>query len=163
MAKVSRNRAIFAKYRQLLIIAGALILVLLVSLGLSLASKPITTFDECVAAGNEVQDSHPQVCVTKSGKQFTQPAKGDRKVVEGNIVCMPHKNTDGPQTLECTTGVKTQEGTYYSIKTSDPQHELNSKAGSDKKVRITGTITDDPSSIYQSSGVLNLEAYEFLN
>lgn len=162
MAKVSRKRAVFAKYRQLLIITGALILVLLVSLGLSLASKPITTFDECVAAGNEVQDSHPQTCATKSGKQFTQ-STANTQTFEGTVVCMPHKNTDGPQTLECAIGIKTEEGAYYSIKTNDLQHELNSKAGSDKKVRITGAVTADPSPIYQSSGVLNLEAYEFLN
>jgi hypothetical protein len=37
----------------------------------SSASKPIKTFDDCKkAAGSKVQESYPEVCLTKNGKRF---------------------------------------------------------------------------------------------
>jgi hypothetical protein len=33
----------------------------------------ISTYAECVAAGNIVQTSYPSVCVTKNGKSFVEP------------------------------------------------------------------------------------------
>lgn len=33
----------------------------------------ITSFKECVAAGNPVQESYPETCVTKNGQRFTNP------------------------------------------------------------------------------------------
>lgn len=31
----------------------------------------VNSFDECVAAGNPVQESFPEVCVTPTGQRFT--------------------------------------------------------------------------------------------
>lgn len=33
----------------------------------------IDSFDQCVAAGNPVQESYPEVCLTKDGKRFVNP------------------------------------------------------------------------------------------
>lgn len=33
----------------------------------------VNSFTECKAAGNPVQESYPEVCVTKEGKRFTNP------------------------------------------------------------------------------------------
>jgi len=33
----------------------------------------ISTFEACVAAGNRVQESYPEVCVTEDNKQFINP------------------------------------------------------------------------------------------
>lgn len=33
----------------------------------------INTFEECAAAGNPIQDSYPEVCLTKAGKRFVNP------------------------------------------------------------------------------------------
>ncbi len=38
-------------------------------------AKHITSFKECVAAGNAVHQSYPEVCVTGGGQQFTNPAQ----------------------------------------------------------------------------------------
>lgn len=35
------------------------------------ADKAPTNFKECVAAGNPVQESYPEVCRTKDGRSFT--------------------------------------------------------------------------------------------
>lgn len=39
----------------------------------------------------------------------------ERMTLSGNIVCLPHKDTTGPQTLECAFGLQTEEGTYYAL------------------------------------------------
>lgn len=36
-------------------------------------SKSIGSYAACIAAGNEVQQSYPSVCVTKEGKRFANP------------------------------------------------------------------------------------------
>lgn len=36
-------------------------------------------------------------------------------ILTGEHVCLPHKNTDGPQTLECAYGIKTEAGEYYAL------------------------------------------------
>lgn len=48
--------------------------------------------------------------------------QGDVKVTEpyratltGVQTCLPHKDTSGPQTLECAIGMKTDAGEYYAI------------------------------------------------
>lgn len=51
----------------------------------------------------------PSVTITKS-----QPK---RVTMEGEIVCLPHRNTSGPQTMECAFGIKTDEGEYYAFDT----------------------------------------------
>ena len=33
----------------------------------------VGSFGECVSAGNQVQDSYPEVCVTEDGQRFTNP------------------------------------------------------------------------------------------
>ncbi len=33
----------------------------------------------------------------------------------GVQVCLPHADTDGPQTLECALGMKTDAGEYYAL------------------------------------------------
>lgn len=35
----------------------------------------INSFDECAQAGNPIQESFPEVCVTKDGKRFTKPSQ----------------------------------------------------------------------------------------
>lgn len=38
-----------------------------------------------------------------------------RVTLEGEYVCLPHKETSGPQTLECAFGLKTDEGSFYAL------------------------------------------------
>jgi hypothetical protein len=35
--------------------------------------------------------------------------------LSGFETCLPHKDTSGPQTLECALGIKTDDGTYYAL------------------------------------------------
>jgi hypothetical protein len=38
-----------------------------------------------------------------------------RATLSGTYVCLPHKNTDGPQTMECAFGLQTPVGEYYAL------------------------------------------------
>ena len=35
--------------------------------------------------------------------------------LKGSFVCLPHKNTSGPQTTECAQGLKAEDGSYYAV------------------------------------------------
>jgi hypothetical protein len=50
-------------------------------------------------------------------KQEQDPAAFEpyRATLTGEQVCLPHKDTSGPQTLECAIGLKTDVGEYYAI------------------------------------------------
>lgn len=38
-----------------------------------------------------------------------------RGTLSGEVVCLPHADTDGPQTMECAYGLKTESGEYYAL------------------------------------------------
>lgn len=38
-----------------------------------------------------------------------------RGTLSGQIVCLPHRETDGPQTLECAMGLRTDTGEHYAV------------------------------------------------
>ncbi len=35
--------------------------------------------------------------------------------LSGTYVCLPHMNTEGPQTMECAFGIKSDAGEYYAV------------------------------------------------
>lgn len=35
--------------------------------------------------------------------------------LEGEYTCLPHRDTSGPQTLECALGLKTDRGDHYAL------------------------------------------------
>lgn len=47
--------------------------------------------------------------------------------LEGESVCLPKKDTTGPQTEECASGIKVGEGIYYALANLEAQE---AKAGS---------------------------------
>lgn len=116
--------------------------------------KSVGSFDECVAAGNPVMESSPEQCRTPDGKHFTNPQAS--QVYEGVAVCLPHKDTSGPQTLECAIGLKTDDGTYYGI-SGDKNNDLGSLAGSDKRVRVSGVVEKSTDTKYNINELINVK------
>ncbi|MEP6710741.1 MAG: hypothetical protein ABJA64_03395 [Candidatus Saccharibacteria bacterium] len=53
--------------------------------------------------------------------------------IKGESVCLPHRDTTGPQTMECAQGVKTSSGVYYAV-----SGVVNRNA--DNNIEITGTL-----------------------
>lgn len=55
-------------------VAGGIVLIVWFAWLLS-GDKPaeVSSFDECAAAGNPIQESYPEVCVTPDGTRYTNP------------------------------------------------------------------------------------------
>lgn len=119
-----------------------------------------SSYAECVNAGNPIMDSYPQQCRTPDGKTFVDPDA--TRTLEGTAVCLPHKNTDGPQTLECAIGIKTTAGVYYGV-SGDKENQLGTLTGSDTKVRITGQIEKATDTKYDISELISVKKIEILN
>lgn len=43
--------------------------------------------------------------------------------VKGVSVCLPHKDTSGPTTMECAIGIKTVDGNYYALDTTNGAYQ----------------------------------------
>lgn len=120
-------------------------------------TKVVNSYDECVAAGHQILTSYPEQCIGPDGRWFTNPKAA--VTIEGVAVCLPHKDTEGPNTLECAVGVKADDGTYYGI-SGDTSHQLAGEAGSNRRVKILGNIepsTDTPYKITQLIAVSKIE------
>lgn len=80
--------------------------------------------------------------------------------IEGMVTCLPHKNSDGPTTLECAVGLKSDE-TYYGL-SGAANSELASAAGSEKKVKVHGTFQEQSSDKYTMKGVITVKDFSFV-
>ena len=125
----------------------------------------ITTYEGCVVAGYPVQESHPARCVMPGNKSFTQPVSRQEQpiTVEGTVICLLHKDTDGPQTLECAAGLRTEDGKYYSIHADIPDGtSLTGAAGNNRKVKVSGILKEEGNTRYQSEGAVTVHSFEFV-
>ena len=89
-----------------------------------------------------------------------QPPKKETVTLEGEIVCLPHKNSDGPTTLECAAGLKTAENKHYGLSTNDPASPLTTAAGTQKKASVTGALEPAGDTQYDIQGIIVVEKYE---
>lgn len=63
-----------------------------------------------------------------------------RTTLTGIHVCLPHKDTSGPQTLECALGMQTDNGDYYALDfTMLSQGVPNIPTG--RRFQATGLVT----------------------
>lgn len=76
------------------------------------------------------------------GRTPQDPASGNQETValEGKFVCLPHRDTSGPQTLECAFGVETDDKTYYALDLSGIGYESSVAAQSAKRMKVEGLL-----------------------
>lgn len=84
------------------------------------------------------------------------PKEGSRMSVKGELVCLPHKDPDGPHTLECAYGFKADNGKYYALKEKDPDHPIFADKELKKAITIEGTFASEKSDTYQQEGVITV-------
>ncbi len=58
--------------------------------------------------------------------------------LEGKVLCLPHKDTSGPQTLECAFGMQTDDGKNYALDAGSI-NPLPYNTGD--RIRANGTVT----------------------
>ncbi len=86
---------------------------------------------------------------------FTGP-QVNQVVVKGSIVCLPHKVTNGPQTLECAFGLQDTEGRYFALRDTDPNYVNVSGAPMNELVEVEGTFMPKTDSNYQDIGTIEV-------
>jgi len=65
----------------------------------------------------------------------------ERRTIDGTYVCLPHKDTEGPQTLECAFGLRAEDGTHYALDfTILRESDTISQLFTEEPVRIEGTF-----------------------
>lgn len=85
--------------------------------------------------------------------------------LEGEFVCLPHKNTGGAQTRECAFGLRDEKGDHYALDLRQMQGEL--EPGWDTgSLTVRGTLIPVEQSdnkrweIYDIKGVMNVRTIE---
>lgn len=112
-----------------------------------------------------------QAVELKDSPYVPQPTQAifDRKQTDltGEVVCLPHKNTSGPQTLECAIGLQTADGNYYALDTNMiSQNPPTFTTGN--VIQATGYVTPiellstDHFMKYNVKGVFSVETLEVL-
>jgi len=124
----------------------------------------INSFVSCKNAGYPIMESFPEQCMTPDGRGFSNEIKQEAKAIEvtGEFVCLPHKDTSGPQTLECALGLKGDDGKYYGLQDTDSQYSNVSGVGTGARVKVSGKFTPKTDTTYNSAGVLTVESLEQL-
>ena len=95
------------------------------------------------------------IVALQSKSSVKAPGEGEI-IVSGEAVCLPHKNTDGPQTLECAFGLKDDEGQYYGLSDSDPNYKNVAAMPTGKKVIVSGTFEKGTSDNYPIIGTIHV-------
>lgn len=80
--------------------------------------------------------------------------------IEGMVVCLPHKNGDDPNTLECAIGLQSNDDKYYGL--SGAGSELAASSGSERKVKVTGELQEQSSDKYTMNGVIAVKEFSFI-
>ena len=76
--------------------------------------------------------------------------------IEGVMVCLPHKNTSGPQTTECAFGLKDDAGRYFALSDTDPNYQNIMGVGTNDRIRVEGTFATRANSNYQDVGLIKV-------
>lgn len=117
-----------------------------------LASYPVTM-------RLEMLDGHWMIVEFEKGSYVPPQANmpGESVVIEGKVVCLPHRDTSGPQTLECAFGLQSDDGMYYSLRDADQAYRNVSGTQMNVPVEVTGRLTLREDDKYRSSGVIEVE------
>jgi len=88
--------------------------------------------------------------------EFYEDTNGQTVTITGVVVCLPHKDTSGPQTLECAFGIKDKTGIYYGLR--DENHRFMASIQTGKTVTVTGILRTDPKTIYDIKGIIEIQS-----
>lgn len=79
--------------------------------------------------------------------------------VSGQIVCLPHKDTSGPQTLECAYGLLGDDGNHYALRTTGTSpSDAITRFPTGTHIEASGTLTLEEGDVYATIGVIEVEA-----
>lgn len=80
---------------------------------------------------------YPKTDISPTPTPFVE---AQRVTLEGVVDCLSHKDTSGPQTLECAIGFRTDDGKSYALDTNlMPQPVLDYTTGD--RIQANGIVT----------------------
>lgn len=86
---------------------------------------------------------------------FSNIANGS--TIKGKIVCLPRKG-NGPHTLECNFGLRTTDGKYYSLRSTDGSPMQLYQYDTAKEVEVRGSVHTYNSDVYNVDGVVDVDS-----
>ncbi|HEY0948237.1 MAG TPA: copper resistance protein NlpE [Candidatus Paceibacterota bacterium] len=117
--------------------------------------------------GNDIESGLPYdlelVAEGASAAVLPNPA-----TLAGTIICLPHKDTTGPQTKECAQGLRTDDGSNYALDLALLSDEERMTASGDARIEVTGTLvpieilSSDWWMKYDVKGVVSVESIRAL-
>lgn len=83
------------------------------------------------------------------------PTEGPVRI-QGEAVCLPHKDTTGPQTMECAYGLKDKDGLYYALRDTENDYSNIISIPAGQQVVVTGTLKHGEDSKYRIVGTIEV-------
>lgn len=93
---------------------------------------------------------------SRSSVKAPSPLKDAVVTINGEAMCLPHKDTSGPQTMECAFGLKDEKGQYYALGDTDPNYKNLSALPMGEKIEVKGTFEKGESAIYPTIGTIKV-------
>lgn len=84
----------------------------------------------------------------------------------GEQSCLPHRNTQGPVTMECALGIKADDGFYYALDLGKLDQEVVMKVWASQQLTVEGLLvpieqlSSDSWQKYQIEGVMRVDRVE---
>ena len=103
------------------IIVSVIILIVMVIVGWFVLTRDVP--ENVLDAGNEGVTTPPE-----------------RITIEGQYECLPHRDTSGPQTLECATGLLGEDGKHYALSFMALETGIPTDLAIGSRIRIEGPI-----------------------
>lgn len=97
-----------------------------------------------------------------SAPSVSMEKRGDESIVKGLAVCLPHKDTEGPQTMECAIGIKDSQGIYYSLNDTNNAYLNVGQIQTGKRYQVTGMIEERADATYDTAGIIRINTVKEL-
>lgn len=117
--------------------------------------------------GNEIDSSLPYdlelVAEGATAAVLPNPA-----TLTGTIICLPHKDTTGPQTMECAQGLRADDGFNYVLDLASLSEEERMSLQGDARIEVTGMLvpieilSSDRWMKYDVKGVISADSLRVL-
>ena len=89
-----------------------------------------------------------------------QPSADNQTTIEGQIDCLPHRETAGGVTLECAIGLRGIDNKYYGLRGLDQQDLISGSLEAGQNVIVTGVLISSQDSKYDTVGTIEVASVE---
>ncbi len=89
---------------------------------------------------SSVYDTTPETTGTATSTNSGVATSSSKVTYNGTYVCLPHRDTSGPTTMECAFGIQASDGYYYALDTSGISPSQVTGINTSNRVRIAGTL-----------------------